>query len=123
MLDSAAWHVASVHPAMDAALASLADEANSIETSTVKIYVYDPALPGVEISPTIGSFGDVLNLTVRNSLGGMVPLSAFATVDWIRGPLQIRPDHPRGPAEGTQVAARFTMHSRDRRGAQHAFWS
>ena len=32
---------------------------------------------------------DVLNLTVRNSLGGMVPLSAFATVDWIRGPLQI----------------------------------
>ena len=40
------------------------DEANSIETSTVKIYVYDPALPGVEISPTIGSFGDVLNLTL-----------------------------------------------------------
>ena len=30
----------------------------------MKIYVYDPALPGVEISPTIGSFGDVLNLTL-----------------------------------------------------------
>jgi multidrug efflux pump len=32
---------------------------------------------------------DLLNLHVRNVHGGMVPLSAFATVEWIRGPLQV----------------------------------
>lgn len=32
---------------------------------------------------------DLLNLNVRNASGGMVPLSSFATVDWIRGPQQI----------------------------------
>lgn len=32
---------------------------------------------------------DILNLNVRNVNGGMVPLSAFAEAEWIRGPLQI----------------------------------
>jgi multidrug efflux pump len=32
---------------------------------------------------------DLLNLNVRNSNGGMVPLSAFARVEWQRGPSQI----------------------------------
>ncbi|MDX3925114.1 MAG: efflux RND transporter permease subunit [Shinella sp.] len=32
---------------------------------------------------------DLLRLNVRNSNGGMVPLSSFATVEWIRGPSQI----------------------------------
>ncbi|MCD2181641.1 efflux RND transporter permease subunit [Rhizobium sp. GN54] len=32
---------------------------------------------------------DLLNLNVRNASGGMVPLSSFATVEWIRGPQQI----------------------------------
>ncbi|MEX2518378.1 MAG: efflux RND transporter permease subunit [Paracoccaceae bacterium] len=32
---------------------------------------------------------DLLDLNVRNVNGGMVPLSAFAEVEWIRGPLQI----------------------------------
>ncbi|SOC40454.1 multidrug efflux pump [Rhizobium subbaraonis] len=32
---------------------------------------------------------DLLNLNVRNASGGMVPLSSFATVDWLRGPQQI----------------------------------
>ncbi|KQY12604.1 efflux RND transporter permease subunit [Rhizobium sp. Root482] len=31
---------------------------------------------------------DLLNLTVRNSNGGMVPLSAFATVEWVKAPTQ-----------------------------------
>lgn len=32
---------------------------------------------------------DILALNVRNVHGGMVPLKAFADVEWIRGPLQI----------------------------------
>lgn len=32
---------------------------------------------------------DLLDLHVRNVHGGMVPLSAFATVEWTRGPLQV----------------------------------
>ncbi|WP_296573058.1 efflux RND transporter permease subunit [Phreatobacter sp.] len=32
---------------------------------------------------------DLLNLNVRNSNGGMVPLSAFARIEWQRGPSQI----------------------------------
>ena len=32
---------------------------------------------------------DLLTLNVRNSHGGMVPLSAFASVDWMRGPSQV----------------------------------
>ncbi|QRM55952.1 efflux RND transporter permease subunit [Sinorhizobium sp. BG8] len=32
---------------------------------------------------------DLLNLNVRNASGGMVPLSSFATVEWLRGPQQI----------------------------------
>lgn len=32
---------------------------------------------------------DLLDLNVRNVHGGMAPLSAFATVEWIRGPLQV----------------------------------
>lgn len=32
---------------------------------------------------------DLLNLNVRNASGGMVPLSSFASVEWIRGPQQI----------------------------------
>ena len=32
---------------------------------------------------------DLLDLNVRNVNGGMVPLSAFATVEWTRGPLQV----------------------------------
>src|SRR5262249_41457051 len=32
---------------------------------------------------------DLLKLNVRNSNGGMVPLSAFARVDWTKGPLQV----------------------------------
>ncbi|MDP2803581.1 MAG: efflux RND transporter permease subunit [Phreatobacter sp.] len=32
---------------------------------------------------------DLVNLNVRNSNGGMVPLSAFARVEWQRGPSQI----------------------------------
>jgi len=32
---------------------------------------------------------DLLNLNVRNAAGGMVPLSAFARVDWAKGPAQI----------------------------------
>jgi multidrug efflux pump len=32
---------------------------------------------------------DLLNLNVRNIHGGMVPLSAFATVTWKKGPMQI----------------------------------
>lgn len=32
---------------------------------------------------------DLLNLNVRNASGGMVPLSSFATVEWMRGPQQI----------------------------------
>ncbi|SDU18391.1 efflux RND transporter permease subunit [Stappia sp. ES.058] len=32
---------------------------------------------------------DLLKLTVRNTNGGMVPLSAFATVNWVKGPSQI----------------------------------
>ncbi|WP_340109794.1 multidrug efflux RND transporter permease subunit [Pikeienuella sp. HZG-20] len=32
---------------------------------------------------------DLLDLNVKNVHGGMVPLKAFAEVDWIRGPLQI----------------------------------
>lgn len=32
---------------------------------------------------------DLLDLHVRNVNGGMVPLSAFASVDWTRGPLQV----------------------------------
>ena len=31
---------------------------------------------------------DLLNLTVRNANGGMVPLSAFATVEWVKAPTQ-----------------------------------
>src|SRR3546814_12757156 len=31
----------------------------------------------------------VLAFTVRNAHGGMVPLSAFARVEWVRGPTQI----------------------------------
>ncbi|AGT11496.1 multidrug efflux RND transporter permease subunit [Paracoccus aminophilus] len=32
---------------------------------------------------------DILKLTVRNSNGGMVPFSSFATVDWEQGPSQV----------------------------------
>ncbi|MFN4257645.1 MAG: efflux RND transporter permease subunit, partial [Saprospiraceae bacterium] len=32
---------------------------------------------------------DLLKLTVRNSNGGMVPLSAFASIGWRKGPSQI----------------------------------
>ncbi|WP_374301737.1 multidrug efflux RND transporter permease subunit [Paracoccus sp. (in: a-proteobacteria)] len=32
---------------------------------------------------------DILNLTVRNSNGGMVPFSSFATVEWNQGPSQV----------------------------------
>jgi len=32
---------------------------------------------------------DLLNLNVRNVHGGMVPLSAFASVEWMKGPVQI----------------------------------
>jgi multidrug efflux pump len=32
---------------------------------------------------------DVLKLNARNSLGEMVPLSSFVTVDWTRGPVQV----------------------------------
>jgi multidrug efflux pump len=32
---------------------------------------------------------DLLKLNVRNANGGMVPLSAFARVDWTKGPLQV----------------------------------
>ena len=32
---------------------------------------------------------DLLNLNVRNAAGGMVPLSAFARVEWAKGPAQI----------------------------------
>ncbi len=32
---------------------------------------------------------DLLNLNVRNAHGGMVPLSAFAVVDWRKGPAQV----------------------------------
>jgi multidrug efflux pump len=32
---------------------------------------------------------DLLKLNVRNANGGMVPLSAFASIEWIKGPAQI----------------------------------
>ena len=32
---------------------------------------------------------DILNYSVRNSAGRVVPLSSFATVEWARGPTQI----------------------------------
>ena len=32
---------------------------------------------------------NILNLTVRNSSGGMVPFSSFATVEWNQGPSQV----------------------------------
>ncbi|MGM0585030.1 MAG: multidrug efflux RND transporter permease subunit [Pseudomonadota bacterium] len=32
---------------------------------------------------------DLLDLHVKNVHGGMVPLSAFATAEWVRGPLQV----------------------------------
>ena len=32
---------------------------------------------------------DLLNLNVRNASGGMVPLSAFASVEWQKGPPQL----------------------------------
>ncbi|MGO4843230.1 efflux RND transporter permease subunit, partial [Rhizobiaceae sp. 2RAB30] len=32
---------------------------------------------------------DLLNLNVRNASGGMVPMSAFATVEWVKGPTQV----------------------------------
>ncbi|MFC3228678.1 multidrug efflux RND transporter permease subunit [Marinibaculum pumilum] len=32
---------------------------------------------------------DLMRLSVRNGQGGMVPLSAFASLDWQRGPMQI----------------------------------
>jgi len=32
---------------------------------------------------------DLLNLNVRNAAGGMVPLSAFAHVEWVKGPMQV----------------------------------
>ncbi|HUH48322.1 MAG TPA: efflux RND transporter permease subunit, partial [Mycoplana sp.] len=32
---------------------------------------------------------DLLKLNVRNASGGMVPLSSFASVEWVRGPAQI----------------------------------
>lgn len=32
---------------------------------------------------------DILNLTVRSANGGMVPFSAFATVEWEQGPAQV----------------------------------
>ncbi|MFD1328687.1 multidrug efflux RND transporter permease subunit [Mycoplana ramosa] len=32
---------------------------------------------------------DLLKLNVRNANGGMVPLSSFASVEWVRGPAQI----------------------------------
>ena len=32
---------------------------------------------------------DLLNLNVRNAAGGMVPLSAFAHVEWVKGPSQV----------------------------------
>ncbi len=31
----------------------------------------------------------LLDLTVRNSQGGMVPFSSFASIDWLRGPAQV----------------------------------
>ncbi|MFK3780610.1 multidrug efflux RND transporter permease subunit [Agrobacterium sp. NPDC089420] len=32
---------------------------------------------------------DLLHLNVRNANGGMVPVSSFATVEWVRGPSQV----------------------------------
>ncbi|AYD04077.1 efflux RND transporter permease subunit [Neorhizobium sp. NCHU2750] len=32
---------------------------------------------------------DLLNLNVRNASGGMVPMSSFASIEWMRGPSQI----------------------------------
>ncbi len=32
---------------------------------------------------------DLLNLNVRNANGGMVPISSFANIDWVRGPSQV----------------------------------
>ncbi len=32
---------------------------------------------------------DLLRLNVRNAAGGMVPLSAFAHVEWVKGPMQV----------------------------------
>ncbi len=32
---------------------------------------------------------DLLNLNIRNANGGMVPVSSFASVEWVRGPSQV----------------------------------
>ncbi|QBJ14754.1 multidrug efflux RND transporter permease subunit [Agrobacterium sp. 33MFTa1.1] len=32
---------------------------------------------------------DLLNLNIRNANGGMVPISSFASVEWVRGPSQV----------------------------------
>lgn len=36
-----------------------------------------------------GTIDDILNMSVRNNEGGMVPISAFSTVDWSKGPTQL----------------------------------
>ncbi|WP_127754853.1 efflux RND transporter permease subunit [Devosia sp. 1566] len=75
---------------------SFADISSTISTNLGSAYVNDFPNAGrmqrVTVQADAGQrmdVSDLLNLTVRNSNGGMVPLSTFAKADWRLGPAQI----------------------------------
>src|SRR3546814_5614497 len=67
-----------------------------VQTCALPIYVNDFPNAGRMQRVTVQAgqeqrmqMEEVLDFTVRNAHGGMVPLSAFARVEWVRGPTQI----------------------------------
>ncbi|MGN6550435.1 MAG: multidrug efflux RND transporter permease subunit [Pararhizobium sp.] len=69
---------------------------NAISTNLGSTYVNDFPNRGrmqeVEVqadAPERMQTSDLLDINVRNSQGGMVPLSAFARVEWAKGPSQV----------------------------------
>ncbi|MCR5942712.1 multidrug efflux RND transporter permease subunit [Ochrobactrum sp. XJ1] len=75
---------------------TFADINQTISTSTGSAYVNDFPNAGRMQRVTVqadpgkrGNIFDIMNMSVRNSEGGMVPISAFATYDWSKGPTQL----------------------------------
>lgn len=75
---------------------TFADINNTISTNMGSRYVNDFPNTGRMQRVTVqadqkrrANIDDLLNLNVRNVHGGMVPLSAFATVEWKKGPAMV----------------------------------
>ncbi|ATN37415.1 multidrug efflux RND transporter permease subunit (plasmid) [Rhizobium sp. ACO-34A] len=75
---------------------TFADINQTISTNTGSAYVNDFPNAGRMQRVTVqaepgkrGNIFDIMNMSVRNGDGGMVPISAFAAYDWSKGPTQL----------------------------------